>query len=552
GRESEAARFDVDVGTRRGQPAGSLSIDSVTFVPLSQQGTLDFPASVPRFNATGGGHPWFIAAAEAWPHGTGTAALVPGVPGGGGRIEADFSGPGLLTWSWQKWSNLDERMTVTANGSPLGVFTDDGDDSQGFEPVARLLDQTGPITVAWDFLWGDNGFNPMSLDDVLFSAPAGADVQQAVELEADAPVYLSGAGATAQAGVSHDGVDALEIVPAGSAGRTALTLPVTGPGVLSWWWRADLPEPAVFCLGRQGRIAATLAASGDWRQSHLVIREGQEWVRWEVCANGAPLTSAHRVWLDEIVFSKAGVSVAEAVDKNAVDWRDRGGFGVALPAPWSTDGTDALVLTGPHGTRGSAAELSAVFQGPATLSFSLRSETSRLYPEAHWLLEMDDTFTHLPAPGPASEWQRYRVHLEAGEHKVRWLASPGAVVMIDQVALEDAYAGWAQALPPGSGSPLEDPDGDGTPTLIEYAFGTSPLEPQPFHGTTVRDQDGRRSMEFPIDTARTGVAVQAEVSATLAFWQVAPTRVVSRSGTVEIHHVELTAGQPYGRLRVRR
>ena len=59
-------------------------------------------------------------------------------------------------------------------------------------------------------------------------------------------------------------------------------------------------------------------------------------------------------------------------------------------------------------------------------------------------------------------------------------------------------------------------------------------------------------MEFPIDTARTGVAVHAEVSATLAFWQEVPTRVVSRSGTLEIHHVELTAGQPYGRLRVRR
>lgn len=552
GRENQPARFELDVSLGRGGPAGSHSIDSIKFIPLSQPGSLDLPASAPRFEAFSGAASWMIAPAEAWPHGTGSAALVPGVPGGGGRIEADFDGPGLLTWSWQKWSNLDERMTVTANGSPLGVFLDDGDDSGGFELVTRLMEQTGPITVAWEFLWGDNGWNPISLDDMLFSPPAAADLREAVDVESDTPVYISGAGATAQSLVTHDGAKALEIAPGDPAGRTAVTLTVTGPGVLSWWWRADLPEPATFSLGRQGRVATRLIDQGIWRQSHLVIREGQEWLRWEVCANGAPLTPASRVWLDQIVFSKAGVSVARAVDRQDLVWGDSGGFGAVLPAPWSADGTDVLVLTGPHGTKGPASELSTVISGPTTLSFSLRSESDHPNPGAHWLLQMDDTFSTLPAPGPASDWQRYLVPIGDGEHVVRWHASPGAVVAIDQIAVEISYDAWEQSLPEESRDPLDDPDGDGIPTLIEYAFGTSPLESDPSHGMVVKDQDGRRTMEFSLDTSHVGVVVSAEVSDALVQWQEVPTRVVSRSGTIETHQVELTTRQPFGRLRVQR
>jgi len=552
GRESKPARFELNVSLGRGQPAGSHSIDSIEFIPLSQPGSLDFPASAPRLDAFSGGASWMIAPAEAWPHGTGSAALVPGVPGGGGKIEADFHGPGLLTWSWQKWSTFDERMTVTANGSPLGVFLDDGDDSGGFELVTRLLEQTGPITVAWEFLWGDNGWNPISLDDMLFSPPAAADLRESLGLESDAPVYISGAGAAAQSLVAHDGAEALEIAPGDPAGRTTVTLAVTGPGVLSWWWRANLAEPAAFSLGRQGRVATRLTDSGAWRQPHLVIREGQEWLKWEVCANGATLTPASRVWLDQIVFTKAGVSVARAVDKPDLVWGDEGGFGAVLPAPWSADGTDVLVLTGPHGTKGPASELSTIISGPTTLSFSLRSESDHPNPGAHWLLQVDDTFSALSSPGPAFEWQRYHVPIGDGEHEVRWHASPGAVVAIDQIAVEISYDAWEQTLPEESRDPLDDPDGDGTPTLIEYAFGTSPLEPQPFQGIVVRDRNGRRTMEFSLDTTRTGVAVNAEVSATLTSWQQVPTRVVSRSGTLETHEVELTTDKPFGRVRVQR
>jgi hypothetical protein len=83
-------------------------------------------------------------------------------------------------------------------------------------------------------------------------------------------------------------------------------------------------------------------------------------------------------------------------------------------------------------------------------------------------------------------WTERGIDIPAGAHVLRWsydkddyLSEREDSAWLDRVRWERGFEQWASAfaLPSASASPEADPDGDGAPNLLEYAFARSPSTP---------------------------------------------------------------------------
>jgi hypothetical protein len=550
--------FEIEGGTLPGAAGGTLLVDDFEITPLTLTSAVDLAGTSAAFLSPPGGWGWFVVAEESDSRGTGAVFVSP-AGSGLAEMRAQFNGPGLLTWSWLNASAFSTTTTVLANGASLGAFNNTGNYAATFQHAARLLSDTGTIPVVWH-IEGGNGTNGIYLDDVLFSPPAAPALGGALDLSAATPLFTTpGTPWTWQNTVTHDGTDALDLPFTGSPERAALTLPVSGPGVLTWWWSSRLPETASFRLHRQGRTTRSIEGVRDWKQEFLVLRAGEETVRWELLANGAAPGPDDHVWLDEVSVIPQTLSIAEALDFPGRPWVTQGDvLAAALPAPESHDGTDALVLTGPPDTGMPDVYVESTFNGPGTLRFWLKTERAPQSNYDSWWIDVDGEHQVFVRPPPVNGWQQAELPIDTGLHTVRWSVGDGTVMTLDGMNYnaDDAYGRWAQALinagePAG---PMDDPDGDGVPNLLEFAFDTLPLDPHsaggPVAGTT---QDGEPAMLFTTDIL-TGLMWQAEVSPDLITWTSADPFTQTIGGDLfrQERQTVFPPGMRFGRVRVTR
>ncbi len=98
-----------------------------------------------------------------------------------------------------------------------------------------------------------------------------------------------------------------------------------------------------------------------------------------------------------------------------------------------------------------------------------------------------------------------------------------AVGVLNQAAT--GYAAWRDSFawqPPDS-DPGADPDGDGLPNLLEYAYRLSPTRPDAAPAVLVKYEGGALSAELPAwRTEAPDLAVTAEVSSDLGSWTAVP------------------------------
>ncbi|HWB05178.1 MAG TPA: hypothetical protein VG796_19255 [Verrucomicrobiales bacterium] len=558
GRPGKGAMLQLFIYAREEAAPLTLHFDDVEVVPLTLADAVDLAPASPQFSVSEGSNEWGILLDEADRRHTGCAEVSPGIANASAEMRAQFNGPGLLTWSWRKWSDLDEAITVSVNGNPLGIFNNDLDRSSGFAHVARLLEGTGTNSVLWHIQWGDNGWNPMALDDVLFSPPAEDDVRDAIDSDAVALYATAGTPWTPQSQMTHDGADALELAVAGSSGRAALTMPVTGPGLLTWWWRCDLPEGSAFRLHHHGHEARTISGQTGWRQEFLALRSDPEVVRWEVFPNGAAASPSHRVWLDQVTFVPQNLSIAQALDTQSITWTGSGDIlPAALPVPESRDGSDALVLIAQPNFFAAEAFVKTTLTGPGSLIFHAKIRRGPDYYGFPASYSVDTAFHDLtPMPGPDG-WTAFGVHIAAGAHTVRVSPNWGAVLTLDEVTFTpgDGYALWASSAIPGGtlAGPLDDPDGDGSPNMMEYGFNTLPLDYRSVSFPLLRTlPSGKKVIEFIRDLRRTDLTWTAEVSRDLTSWETVTPESVSKSGFMETLQAVLPPTHPFARVKVAR
>jgi hypothetical protein len=536
-----------------------LRVDDLEVVQLTLASAVDLRHNTPEFLTSQGGNPWIVQSREADARGTGSVKAAPeGVHVA--EMWAHFTGPGLLTWSWANWSAFGTTTTVTLNGAPLGVLTNHSDYASTFDHAAGLLTGTGTNSVLWR-IKGGNGSNGVSLDDVLFSPAAAPGLREALEIEAGGRLFnTENTSWMPQHAITYDGTDALELGVTNQDYRAALTMPVTGPALLTWWWRSILPDASTFRLHRQGRAVRSIAGSTDWRQGFLALRAGQEHVRWERSLNGANATPFHRIWLDQVRVVPQTISPAEALDTPGQSWSSTGDvLAAAMPYPESNDGVDALVLTGPSRMALQDVFAESMFSGPGALTFRLRTQRGPVTNGDAWRIEVDGARQPFVRPPETDGWQFSQLPIASGNHTVRWIAGADVVVTLDAMKLipGDGFSRWAQDRinedqPAG---PMDDPDGDGAPNLLEFAFDSWPLDARSLPALAIgRDYHGKPVLEFVRDIRHTDITWQAEFSRDLVWWTPvhADAAGSSSDGFIETMHAPLPAGRAFARVKIER
>jgi hypothetical protein len=127
-------------------------------------------------------------------------------------------------------------------------------------------------------------------------------------VDAPALTWTTGGAAPwiAQAGVTHDGSDAARsgAIPASSESWIQTT--VTGPGVLSFWWKASSEtNNDRLRLYLNGSTVTGFAISGetDWQFRTSSVPSGAQTYRWRYDKNSSVNGGADRAWLDQVVFT---------------------------------------------------------------------------------------------------------------------------------------------------------------------------------------------------------------------------------------------------------
>ena len=120
------------------------------------------------------------------------------------------------------------------------------------------------------------------------------------------------------------------------------------------------------------------------------------------------------------------------------------------------------------------------------------------------------------------------------------------------VTIPQDYATWAAGYGSAADDPTSDPDGDGCPNLLEYAFGTSPLTANPTQPTTCHVAGGQCVLRFTRPKWVTGITYTLQRSNDLLSWTQADSQptVESATATSETLAATVTAGGVRSFLRL--
>lgn len=147
----------------------------------------------------------------------------------------------------------------------------------------------------------------------------------------------------------------------------------------------------------------------------------------------------------------------------------------------------------------------------------------------------------------------------AGDYLLRLAANDGSTTVFQDLAVTVTGGGFESwiAQNPGTGlltDPLDDPDHDGIPNLMEYALGGNPASGQSgvLPDVSTSDFGGSKYLTITFDRARSDVNYIVEVSPDLVEWtEIAFAPVAPGSSQTVIDNVALDASHPKRFMRLR-
>lgn len=116
-----------------------------------------------------------------------------------------------------------------------------------------------------------------------------------------------------QTAVKHDGVDAARSGPTPDNGESVMDTYITGPGTLTFWWRADSEEDKDLLwfedlTGNQSRV---IGGDTGWLQETISLAAGQNHLRWTYAKDATGAAGQDCGWVDQVRF------IAEVSDLEA-------------------------------------------------------------------------------------------------------------------------------------------------------------------------------------------------------------------------------------------
>ena len=408
-------------------------LDDFTFEPISSLEMAGLEEGEAVLTSSHPNGKWYRSSWGADELGDGSMGFRPGERRGSGALTKTFDGSGLLSFSWSIWADLGEYLALSVNDDE--VFRDSSGGVYGFLHKGLELDE-GISEVKWDFQYSDNPYNPVHLDDIMFSTAVDPDRGAALDLPG-VTFYEHDTEWTAQAEVAVLN-EALLHRAVGGSHRPALSARFEGNQILSFWWMTALPDGAVFYVYVDGRVAARIQGNTDWKNALIALPPGESVVRWELAGYGMEFDDSHLVALDHLTLILPELTPGEAVDNPDQAWSVRRGIAVSTPGLPGANDEDALVLFGsnPNPTRFSS--LSSSFTGPGLVTFSGRGRPGPGAGAAGSVSVNNDYGFQAVRGGFDESWEFIKVPLTNGPHTVRWNPGRGSELWLDDVRFKPA------------------------------------------------------------------------------------------------------------------
>ena len=273
--------------------------------------------------------------------------------------------------------------------------------------------------------------------------------------------------ASLPAGESRDGVDSLSL---GGPGPSLLSTSVTGPAVLSYWWKAAVnPSSAPnLALMMDDRTVATHSKTQTaWQQAKTPVPPGTHHIAFRFDATGSTFH------LDQVsVVAMPALPLADALDLQSGAFPESSARSIMSAAlgELAADGVDAVLL---H-DRQAGGQLGWVPPGPGVLSFQARTLGS---PGAL-------RFNDVAGPGTlTAQWSTVSYRITTPPALDGLTLSSTVPLLLDAFNfIADTpdnpgssahYGSWlaAQGLKASAVPPDGDLDGDGLSNAVEHAFG---------------------------------------------------------------------------------
>ncbi len=113
-----------------------------------------------------------------------------------------------------------------------------------------------------------------------------------------------------QATNTHDGVDAAQSAPITHDQQIWLQTTVSGPGIISFWWKASSETNADFLSFSANGVEQPGRLSGEsgWQKKEIYISVGEWTLRWYYTKNGAVSSGQDGGWVDQVVWRPTTVA----------------------------------------------------------------------------------------------------------------------------------------------------------------------------------------------------------------------------------------------------
>jgi len=309
--------------------------------------------------------------------------------------------------------------------------------------------------------------------------------------------------------------------PIGHNQKSHVQTGLRGPGTVSFSWKVS--SQASFDVLRvllNGVEQARISGNTTWAAQSLIIPWGDNTVKWEYIKNGSVASGADSGWLDDVTFAAAGNPPPAAI---AVETAAGVRIGSNATAPafqvvgLTTNATQQLRIRNTGLSNLSISPLTP--NGSHAADFTVSAQPAAAIP-----------------PGATSVFELRFSPLAQGNRTARLeIASNDPnhspfVIRLAGSASPSPIESWrifrfGSASNSGNAANLADPDRDGLPNLVEYAFGLNPLAASTGHPvpTDFVSLGSKRHLRLYIDRRREDVDYIVEGSSNLTTWEMVKT-----------------------------
>lgn len=252
---------------------------------------------------------WFVQEAMVQ---TGTQALQTGAISNSKKVvlSTNVTGPGVLRFYWKVSSEKGfDELRASIDGELALAISGEVDWEEG-----GLAIPPGNHLVSWTYRKDGNdsaGTDAGWLDHLTF-VPGNPfrDFEEAIDYRS--LVWTGRESWTGQTAVTQDGFGAIVSTSLPDNGKLVLSTSVTGPGILTFFWKASTEEDFdYFQFSARGAIVEEISGQRNWAQVTYEVPAGETLLEWSYLKDGTASSGADRVWLDQILWHPAGASDLE-------------------------------------------------------------------------------------------------------------------------------------------------------------------------------------------------------------------------------------------------